>query len=73
MRALLDAVGGGFFMFIMVLLALGDLYWLWMSFQIGSFVMFVLGLFPPFFVVTAPVGAWSLVVGTPAWLYDLFG
>lgn len=68
---------GGFFGLLMVgfwiLLALGDLYWLWMAIQIGSFWMFVIGLIPPCFIVTGPVGAWSLLFDPPDWVLSTFG
>ncbi|MCP4607516.1 MAG: maltose ABC transporter permease [Planctomycetes bacterium] len=56
-----------------ILIALGNLYWLWMSIQLGSFMMFVAGLFPPFFIVTVPVGVWSLLFSMPDWLVNMFG
>lgn len=55
------------------LISLGDLYWIWMSIQLGSFMMFVAGLFPLFFIVTGPVGAWSLLFGVPDWVVNMFG
>lgn len=59
--------GAGF-----ILIGLGDLYWLWIAIQLGSFGMFVLGVIPIFFVITAPVGAWSLLFGVPDWLASFF-
>lgn len=55
------------------LMAIGELYWLWMSFKIGSFWMFVFGLFPPTMLVASVVGAYGLVFELPYWVYDLFG
>ncbi|MCW8856409.1 MAG: hypothetical protein OQJ95_03525 [Kangiella sp.] len=76
MSKLSDLFSGvaGTLMFVLILLvALGDLYWLWMSIQLGSFAMFVAGLFPPLIIITGPVGAWSLLFGAPDWLVKLFG
>lgn len=55
------------------LLALGGLYWLWIAVEIGSFFMFVVGVFPLCYVVTAPVGAYSILFGVPNWVYAMFG
>lgn len=57
---------------ISILLALGDIYWLWTAIQIESFWMFICGLVPPFVAITGPVGAWSLLFGVPAWVYNVF-
>jgi len=57
----------------MMLLMVGGLYWLWMAIQFGSFGMFVLGLIPPFYIFTGPIGAWSLIFGPPSWVVDWFG
>jgi hypothetical protein len=58
---------------LFILIGIGDLYWLWMSIQLGSFMMFVAGLFPLFFLVTSPVGVWSLLFGVPDWVANMFG
>lgn len=55
------------------LIAVGELYWLWMSFQIGSFWMFVFGFIPPTMIVAMFVGAYGLIFGLPDWVYNLFG
>jgi len=55
------------------LLSLGGLYWLWIAVQIGSFFMFVVGVFPLFYIVTAPVGAYSFLFGVPNWVFAMFG
>ncbi len=60
-------------MALIVLLSIGNIYWLWMSIKIGSFGMFFMGIFPLFYVVTAPVGAWSILFGMPHWVYNTFG
>ena len=55
------------------LLAVGGLYWFWMAIQIGSFLMFVIGFFPPTgLLVAVPVGAWSLLFGVPDWIFAWF-
>jgi ABC-type multidrug transport system permease subunit len=59
----------GFFL----LIPIGDLYWLWMSIHIGSFLMFVMGLFPLTALIVAPVGAYSLIFGVPEWVFNFFG
>ena len=55
------------------LIAVGELYWLWMSFQIGSFWMFVFGFIPPTMFVAMFVGAYGLIFGLPNWVYNMFG
>lgn len=55
------------------LVSIGGIYWLWMSFQFGSFVMFLVGLVPFFWIVTGPVGGYSLLFGPPDWLSSMFG
>ncbi len=56
-----------------ILLFIGDLYWLWVSIQLGSFGMFLFGAFPFTMPIAAPVGAYSLIFGVPAWVLNLFG
>lgn len=70
---LFEGAMGMAFMGLFILIGLGDLYWLWMSIQLGSFMMFVGGVFPLFFIVTGPVGAWSLLFGVPDWVVNMFG
>lgn len=70
---LFEGAMGMAFMGLFILIGLGDLYWLWMSIELGSFMMFVAGLFPLFFIVTGPVGAWSLLFGAPDWVVNMFG
>ena len=57
----------------MLLIPLGELYWLWVSIQIGSFWMFVFGLAGPLVLIAAPVGAYGLFFGMPQWVFNLFG
>lgn len=70
---ILDSVSMAAIVVVFTLGGIGQLYWFWMSIQIGSFLMFLSGLFPLFFVVTSPVGAWSLFFGMPNWVYNIFG
>lgn len=68
------AMGFGFGMYgLMMLIGLGDLYWLWMAIQLKSFGMFVLGIFPIAWIVTGPVGAYALLFEAPAWITNTFG
>ena len=53
------------------LLVLGAFYWVWLSFQLGSTVMLLVGLYPVTILLTAPLGVFSLVFGTPSWLLAL--
>jgi len=67
-------LGGTLAIVLYALWGLGGLYWLWMSIQIGSFLMFVVGIFPPSTIfVAAPVGAYSLLFGVPDWVLRVFG
>ena len=58
---------------LLTAMPLGCVYWLWMSFQVGSLLMFAAGFVPPLFVVTGPVGFYALIFGPPDWLLRLFG
>lgn len=65
---------GGIVMYgLIFLIPVGNLYWLWMSIQLGSFWMFVLGLMGPTILFAAPIGAYSLIFGVPAWVFTTFG
>lgn len=55
------------------LLAIGVLYWILLAIQLKSFSMFLIGVFPLSFIITAPVGAYSYVFGTPNWIQSWFG
>jgi hypothetical protein len=57
----------------MVLLAIGQLYWFWMAVKFGSFGMFLVGVFPLSWIVTAPVGAYSFLFKIPDWVVRFFG
>ena len=56
-----------------IVLGLGDIYWLWMAIQLGSFWMFVVGLLGPAAFLTGAAGAWSFFMGPPDWIYSWFG
>ena len=57
-----------------LLLPLGSLHWIWMAIQMGSFTMFVFGVFPPTMIfVAAPTGTYALVFDTPQWVLNTFG
>lgn len=77
MKEFFSSIFGGFASIVMIaiwgLIAIGGIYWLWMAIQIGSFLMFVIGLFPPtgLFIAT-PIGAWSILFGVPDWIYAWF-
>ncbi len=58
---------------LMITFGLGTLYWLWMAIQLGSFMMFAVLIFPPSFIVTGPVGMYSLIFGPPDWVISTFG
>tara|TARA_Y100000992_G_C20990902_1_gene361894 strand:+ start:84 stop:305 length:222 start_codon:yes stop_codon:yes gene_type:complete len=55
-----------------LLSAVGAIYWIWMSIQLGSFFMFFLGIAGPVVIFTGPVGAYSLIYGIPDWVYNYF-
>lgn len=66
-------VGGVFGILLMLVFSVGGLYWLWMAIQLESFFMFLVGVFPVFFIVTAPIGAWMMFFGPPDWILNVFG
>lgn len=72
MNNILGIIGGFLIMAAYGLLGIGSLYWLWMAIQLGSFLMFVVGIFPLSIIVTAPVGAYSLLFGAPDWVFSTF-
>ena len=53
------------------ILVLGAFYWIWLSIQLGSVVMLIAGLYPVTILLTAPLGIFSLLFGTPGWLTAL--
>lgn len=71
-----SALGSGFGLLALgavVLANVGGIYWLWLAIKLGSFGMFILGVIPPAWIITAPVGAWSLLFGPPYWVLRMFG
>lgn len=55
------------------LMSVGGIYWLWMAIQLKSFSMFLVGLLPISWILTAPVGAYSLITQvTPEWIIEWF-
>lgn len=73
-RSIWDFLTGTMGILVWGLVAIGSLYWLWIAIQLGSFLMFVLGVFPITTILLAmPVGAWSLLFGVPDWVINVFG
>lgn len=70
---LAGALGGVVGISLTLVFGIGGLYWLWVSIQIGSFFMFLVGVFPVTLPVTGPVGAWMMFFGPPDWILRLFG
>lgn len=62
---LLDA----FIIFLMISLGVGWIYWGVLTWQLGSWLM-VIGLV--FFPIGGVLGFWSLVFGTPEWVFYIF-
>jgi hypothetical protein len=61
------------FLFVTVkLMLLANMYWLWLSLKLGSLSMFVVGLIPLSWIVTAPVSIWALVFDVPQWVMLTF-
>lgn len=58
---------------VLGVLSVGGIYWFWLAIQLKSFGMFLIGVFPIAWIVTAPVGAYSWVFGTPQWVLNTFG
>jgi hypothetical protein len=71
-QKLKDTVGTAGMLFFVTLMPVGCLYWIWMAIQLKSFVMFVLGIAGPAVLITAPIGAYSLIFGMPDWVQSLF-
>lgn len=57
----------------MFVLPIGVGYWIWLSYQLQSLAMFVLGIVPPLMLISGPVGIWALFMGTPEWVVRCFG
>lgn len=50
---------------------LGWAYWMWMSFHLGSFMMFFFGILGPLAMIAAFLGLWAFLFGIPLWLLHL--
>lgn len=72
MQGLFTETFGIIFIAVFSLYSIGNLYWLWMSFKVGSFLMFVLGVFPPTMILCGVIGGYSLIFGLPVWVINLF-
>ncbi len=66
-------IGGIAGIALALVIPIGSLYWIWTAIQLGSFMMFVAGIVPPFFIVSAPMGFYMLLFGVPGWIVNLFG
>lgn len=69
----LYGIGGVLLAGFYLLFGLGNLYWLFLSVQLGSFWMFMLGVMPPSILVTGFTGAYSLLFEVPNWVLSAFG
>lgn len=69
--SLLTSYGIGIFVILINILIIGEVYWLYCSYQIGSFLMGIIGI-SPLGIFTAPMGAYSLIFGMPDWLISWF-
>ncbi len=49
--------------------ALGSIYWLYLSWMFGSILMFLCFLLLP---ISVPIGIYSWYFGPPLWLVELF-
>jgi hypothetical protein len=72
MEKLFSGIGILFMLFLAVIGPVGWIYWLWLSIQIGGFLMFAFALFPLTGPFAAILGAWSLLFGFPDWAYGFF-
>ena len=65
---------GGLMLFLFYLsYGVGSIYWLWISIQLGSFLMFFIGIAGPTIIFTGPIGAYAWIFGTPDWIVNMFG
>jgi len=62
-----SAFGIGFFLCG----TLGWAYWMWMAINVGSFMMFLFGIFGPFALIAGVLGLWSFAFGMPVWLFNM--
>lgn len=57
---------------VLKLALLANMYWLWLAIKFGSLSMFIVGVIPLAWIVTAPVSVWAFVVGVPQWVVNTF-
>ena len=69
----LYGIGGFLLAGFYLMFGLGNLYWLFLSVQLGSFWMFILGIMPPSILVTGLTGAYALIFEVPNWVLGAFG
>jgi hypothetical protein len=67
------AAGGIILIILYFSYFVGSIYWLWVSIQLGSFLMFFIGIAGPIIIFTGPIGAYALIFGTPDWIINMFG
>ncbi|ODN43466.1 hypothetical protein BGC07_11715 [Piscirickettsia litoralis] len=60
------------FFALYLLIIIGGIHWLWLAIQLKIFWMFCIGVIPFLWFITAPVGAYALIIDTPKWVYSLF-
>lgn len=72
-EGLFGAAAGVILIGFYITMAIGGLYWLWMAIQLGSFVMFLVIIFPPLLIFAAPIGMYSMIFGVPNWILSWFG
>lgn len=76
MKHLTDSLGTLAVPFLFLLyigIPIGTFYWVFLSIKIGSFAMFLMGIFPVTIIFTGPVGLYCLIMDTPRWIYSVFG
>jgi len=66
-----EFLGTGLGVLLTGIFVVGNLYWLWLAFQFGKYWMYAAVLIVPTAFITAPIGVWALVFGTPNWLIDI--
>ena len=72
-EGIFGAAAGFVMITLMLCYSIGTIYWMWIAIQVGSFWMFVLGFMPPTMVFTGLIGGYSMIFGTPDWVFNMFG
>jgi len=67
LTSVLTTFGIGLIIMLVNLIIIGEVYWLYSSYKIGSFWMGLIGI-SPLGIFTAPIGLYSLFFGMPNWL-----